>query len=162
MWEIAVTVRRLPGVSYSRRGMNGAELIKRWLEAFNSRDEEAMIALQHPDIEFVPTTAAMEGRVYRTPEETREFLRSLELDWEVFETHPERYYEVGDRALAVGTFHARGRGSGVEIPSQRVGWLVTVRDGLVHRWRTYTDPAEALDAIGMSEEQLAEHTVNPP
>ena len=62
----------------------------------------------------------------------------------------------------MGTFHARGRGSGVEIPSQRVGWLVTVRDGLVHRWRTYTDPAEALDAIGMSEEQLAEHTVNPP
>ena len=142
--------------------MDGADLIKRWLEAFNSRDAEAMIALQHPDIEFVPTTAAMEGRVYKSPEETREFLRSLELDWEVFETHPERFYEVGNRAVALGTFHARGRGSGVEIPSQRVGWLITVRDGLVYRWRTYTDAVEALEAIGMSEEQLAEFRVPRP
>jgi ketosteroid isomerase-like protein len=142
--------------------VEGAVLIKRWLEAFNSRDAEAMIALQHPDIEFVPTTAAMEGRVYRSPEETRQFLRSLELDWEVFETHPERFYELGDRAFALGTFHALGRASGVEIPSQRVGWLVTVRDGLVYRWRTYTDEAEALDAVGMSEEQLGKHRVHPP
>jgi ketosteroid isomerase-like protein len=141
--------------------LSGAELIKRWLEAFNSRDEEAMIALQHPDIEFVPTTAAMEGRVYRKPEETREFLRSLELDWEVFETIPETFYEVGDRAISLGTFRARGRGSQVEIPSQRVGWVITARDGLVYRWRTYTDPAEALDAIGMSEEQLADYRVDP-
>ncbi len=142
--------------------MEGAELIKRWLEAFNSRDAEAMIALQHSDIEFVPSTAVMEGRVYRSPEETREFLRSLELDWELFETHPERFYELGDRALALGTFHARGRGSGVEIPSQRVGWVITVRDGLVYRWRTYTDAAEALEAIGMGEVELAEYRVNPP
>lgn len=121
-----------------------------------------MIALQHSEIEFVPTTAAMEGRVYRSPEETREFLRALELDWEVFETHPERFYEVSDRALALGTFHARGRASGVEIPSQRVGWRITVRDGLVYRWRTYTDEAEVMDAIGMTEEQLTEHRVDPP
>jgi len=104
----------------------------------------------------------MEGRVYRSPEETREFLGALELDWEVFETHPERFYEVGDRALALCTFHARGRASGVEIPSQRVGWLITVRDGLVYRWRTYTDEAGAMAAIGMTEEQLAEHRVDPP
>ena len=103
----------------------------------------------------------MEGRVYRSPEETREFLRSLELDWEAFEARPERFYEVGDRALALGTFHARGRASGAEIPSQRVGWLITVRDGLVYRWRTYMDEAGAMAAIGMTEEQLAEHRVDP-
>ncbi len=147
---------------YAPRRVKGAALIRRWLEAFNSRDAEAMIALQHSEIEFVPTTAAMEGRVYRSPEETREFLRSLELDWEAFEARPERFYEVGDRALAFGTFHARGRASGAEIPSQRVGWLITVRDGLVYRWRTYTDEAGAMAAIGMTEEQLAEHRVDPP
>ena len=65
--------------------MSSAELVKRWLEAFNRRDEDAMIALSHPEIEFVPITAAMEGRVYCSPEETRDFLRSIELDWEVFE-----------------------------------------------------------------------------
>jgi ketosteroid isomerase-like protein len=139
-----------------------AGIVKRWLEAFNDRDEEAMIALAHPEIEFVPITAAMEGHVYRSPDETREFLRSIELDWEFFETRPEEFYEVGDWVLALGTWRAKGRGSGLELESHPGGWLATIRDGLVYRWRTYTDPAEALAAVGASERQeLAEHRVYP-
>jgi ketosteroid isomerase-like protein len=141
--------------------MGGAEIVKRWLQAFNRRDGDAMIALQHPEIEFVPITAAMEGRVYRSPDETRDFLRSLELDWEVFETEPQEFYEVGDRALALGTWRARGRASGLELGSQRGGWLATIREGLVYRFRTYTERAEALDALGVSEGELAEHRVYP-
>jgi ketosteroid isomerase-like protein len=139
-----------------------AEIIKRSLEAFNSRDEEGMIALQHPEIEFVPILAAMEGRVYRTPAETREFLRALKLDWEVFETHPEEFYEREDRGLALGTWHARGRGSGLELTSQPGAWFAEIRDGLVRRWRTYTERAEALAALGVGEDELPRYRVTPP
>jgi ketosteroid isomerase-like protein len=141
--------------------MEGAEIVKRWLQAFNRRDGDTMIALQHPEIEFVPITAAMEGRVYRSPDETRDFLRSLELDWEVFETEPQEFYEMGDRALALGTWRARGRASGLELGSQPGGWLATIRDGLVYRFRTYTERAEALDALGVSEGELAAYRVYP-
>ena len=139
--------------------MSSAELVKRWLEAFNRRDEDAMIALSHPEIEFVPITAAMEGRVYCSPEETRDFLRSIELDWEVFEAQPQEYYDLGDRGLALGTWHARGRGSGLELRSQPGAWLATIRDGLIYRWRTYTERTDALEALGVGERELAEQRV---
>ena len=134
--------------------VRGAELIRHWLDAFNRRDSEAMIALQHPEIEFVPITGMLEGRTYRTPDETREFIRSLELDWECFVCNPETFYEEGDQALALGTWTARGRGSGVELNDHPGAWLITVRDGLVYRWRTHTDVAEALSDMGVSEAEL--------
>ena len=93
--------------------MDPAVMLRRSLEAFNRRDEGGIIALQHPEIEYVPITAAMEGRVYNGPEETRAFLRSLQLDWEVFEARPEAFYERDDRALA-----ARRRG-GQDGPPRR-------------------------------------------
>jgi ketosteroid isomerase-like protein len=137
----------------------GAELIRRTLEAFNRRDLEGMLALQHAEAEVVPITAAMEGRVYRGREDMREFLQSIELDWDVFETCPEDYYERGDRALALGTWTARGRGSGVEMTSQRGAWLAQLKDGLVYRWRTYTDRQEALEAFGVPEAELPRYRV---
>jgi ketosteroid isomerase-like protein len=141
--------------------MGGAEIIKRSLEAFNRRDADAMIALQHREIEFVPLTAAMEGRVYTGADETREFIHSLELDWEVLEVEPQEFYEVGDRALALGIWRAVGRASGLELRSQPGGWFAKIRNGLVYRWRTYTDRAEALEALGVSEGQLDEYRVYP-
>jgi ketosteroid isomerase-like protein len=142
--------------------VRGVEIIKSLLEAFNRRDAEAIIALQHPEAEFVPVTAAMEGRVYSTPEEIREFIRAIDLDWDVFQTYPEEFFEIGDRALALGSWRARGRGSGLDFDSYSCGWVVSVRDGLAYRWRTYTDRAEAVEALGVGESRLADHRVDPP
>jgi ketosteroid isomerase-like protein len=141
--------------------MSGAELAKKSLEAFNRRDAEAISALQHPEVEVVPITGAMEGRTYRGSEEIRDFMRTLDLDFEVFEARPREFYELEDRALALGTWYARGRGSGLELNSQPAAWFVRVRDGLVYRWRTYTDRAEGLEALGATEGELAGLRVYP-
>ena len=135
-------------------------MVKRALEVFNRRDAEAMVALMHPDTQFVPITAAMEGLVYGR-EEIRDFLRSIELDWEVFEAQPKEFYELGDQALALGTWYARGRESGLELRSQPGAWLATIRDGLIYRWRTYTERADALEALGVSDGELAKHRAYP-
>jgi ketosteroid isomerase-like protein len=140
--------------------MGGAELVKRTLEAFNRRDVEGMLALQHPEAEIVPITAAMEGRVLRGPDDVREFVHSIDLDWEVFQARPEEYYETEERGLALGSWDARGRASGVELGAHRGAWLAVVREGRVYRWRTYTDRTEALEAFGVGEEQLADHRVD--
>lgn len=140
--------------------MDGAEIVKRGLEAFNRRDADAMAELAHPDLEWVPITAAMEGRVL-SRDEIPELLRSIELDWEIFEAKPHEFYELGDRVLVLGTWQARGRGSGLELTSQRGGWVATIRDELMYRFRTYTDRAEALEAFGVGERELADHRADP-
>lgn len=109
----------------------------------------------------MPITAALEGRAYRR-DDTHEFVQGIELDWEVFETRPEEYYELGDRALALGTWNARGRGSGLELRAHPAAWVATIRDGLLYRWRTYTERAEALEAFGVGEEELQRYRVEEP
>jgi ketosteroid isomerase-like protein len=142
--------------------MRPAELVKRNLEAFNRRDAEAMLALYDAEIELVPITAAMEGRVLRGPDDVREFLRGIELDWEVFEARPQQFYEGPDWGLALGTWQARGRGSGLELNSQPGAWLARIRGGLIYRWRTHTERAAALEDLGLGEGQLAGFQVDPP
>jgi ketosteroid isomerase-like protein len=113
----------------------------------NRRDSEALVDLLCPDVEFFPILAALEGPVYSGLPGVRRWLRSLDLDWEVFETRLDRVYDLGDSALGLGGWHARGRTSGVELDS-RGAWHARVIEGRVVWWRTYTDRAEALRSVG--------------
>jgi hypothetical protein len=64
-----------------------------------------MIALSHPDMEWVPITAAMEGRVYGRGN-IRDVIRTFDLDWEAFEAQHQEFYELGSPAI-----HGAGRGA---------------------------------------------------
>jgi ketosteroid isomerase-like protein len=109
-----------------------------------------MVALVHDDVEFVPITAAMEGRVYSGCAGVRQFMEDLDAYWEFFDTHQEEWHDLGDRVVALGRWHARGRASGVEIDGQPAVWLAFIRDGKIARWRTFTDVHEGLEAAGLT------------
>jgi ketosteroid isomerase-like protein len=106
----------------------------------------------HPEVEFLPILAAVEGRVHFGHAGLRRFLSSLELHWEVFETRLEQVHDFGTSALGLGTWRARGRPSGVELNSQPGAWHVRVREGRAISWRTYTDRAEAVNDMQVEEE----------
>jgi ketosteroid isomerase-like protein len=62
----------------------------------------------------------------------------------------EEFIDLGDRVL-VHTRH-RGLGKGSGIPYEKeITDVVTVRDGLIVRWATYWNRAEALEAVGLRE-----------
>jgi ketosteroid isomerase-like protein len=52
--------------------------------------------------------------------------------------------------LITGKQRGRGRASGVEVDSPRA-CVVSVRDGAVTELRYFTEPAEALKAVGLQE-----------
>jgi ketosteroid isomerase-like protein len=130
------------------------ELVRRLLEGVGRFDADTMISAIQPDYEFVPIMAALEGRVYRGPEGVRKWLSELREDWEIFECCPEEFHDLGDRVIAFGHWRARGRASGVEVDGQAATWVGWFRDGLLCRWRTFTDRTEALEAAGVTEAQL--------
>ena len=115
----------------------------------NRRDVDGMIALMHGDAEFVPITAAMEGMEYCGHAGIRQFIADVADHWEFFDTVQEEWRDLGDRVVAIGWWHARGKASGVEIERQPALWLAYVQDGRIARWRTYTDLAEGLEAAGI-------------
>ena len=81
----------------------------------------------------------------------RRWVEDLGHDWEVFETHQEEFLPAGDRVLVLGHWHARARGSRVELKGQPASWVIDLRDGKVARLQTFTDRVEALEAAGLSE-----------
>jgi ketosteroid isomerase-like protein len=132
--------------------MDNVEVIRQFLEAVNRADVEGMTALMHDDAEFVPILAAMEGVEYSGHAGVRQFIKDLFEHWEFFETVQEEWQDLGDRVVAIGSWHARGKASGVEIENQPAVWLAHVRDGRIVRWRTYTDIDQGLAEAGIAGE----------
>ena len=90
-----------------------------------------------------------EGRVYRGHAGYRDFIRDFgeafaEVHWEFSDIR-----DLGDRLLAIGSFRARGH-SGASA-EEAVGVVVDYGNGLMTRVWSTLDPAEALEAAGLSE-----------
>lgn len=129
------------------------ETFKRGSDAANRRDIEALLAEVDPEVEWHPAMAALlsgEATVYRGHDGVREWLGD---QVEAFAESRIDYSEIrdlGERVLAVGHIHARGRESGAETESP-VAWLVEFRNGKVIKARAFLEPKEALEAAGLLE-----------
>jgi ketosteroid isomerase-like protein len=99
---------------------------------------------------FVEELLSGEGRVYMGYAGVREFYGDFsehfnQLRWEFSDIR-----DLGDRVLAIGTFRARGRGSGAEVETA-TGVLTDFENGIVTRVWSTGDPGEVLEAAGLSE-----------
>jgi uncharacterized protein len=126
------------------------ELVERLFHTFNSRDMAGFLDLLDQDVEWVPILGLLEGRVYRGHEDVQRWVEDLAPDWELFEVYYEELRDLGDRVLIFGRWHARGRASGVES-EQPATWLLEIKGGKVVRLQTFTDRAEALEAVGLQD-----------
>jgi ketosteroid isomerase-like protein len=128
---------------------NDAEVLRRAWAAIGRRDIPAILECLDPEIEAIPLGAAMEGRVYRGHEGVVKWLEEeMWATYETFEAYPDEIEEIGGRLLAFGHWIACGRESGVEL-DVAASWVVTLRDGKIVRWQTYTDRDEALADAGL-------------
>jgi ketosteroid isomerase-like protein len=130
------------------------ELHRRFIEAFNARDVEAMIASCDPSIEYTSTFAAADGAVYHGHDGMRCWHRDLAEAWgDEIRAEPEAYFDLGEHTLSFFMFHGRGRRSGAEVAmpgAQVLRW----RDGRMVYAKGYTDRDDALSDLGVSEDEL--------
>jgi ketosteroid isomerase-like protein len=70
--------------------------------------------------------------------------------WEQVTTVAERFIDRGDHVVVIADWRGRGKSSGVAT-SWRYGAVWTLRDGRVTSVVAHTDPAEALNAVGLEE-----------
>jgi len=127
------------------------ELARRLHRAFNDRDRDTLAEIFDPDVEWIPILARLEGASFRGHEGVNRWLDELDRDWAEFVTEPQEFRDLGDVILILGTWHARARHSGLALDAQPGAWVAQVRDGRVVRQETFTDRAEALEAVGLSE-----------
>ena len=75
----------------------------------------------------------------------KEWLQSFEQ----LTTVAERLVDAGDRVVIIAEWRGRGKASGV-FTTWRYGAVWTLRGGKVTSIISYADPAEALEAVGLS------------
>ena len=129
------------------------EVVEKGIEAFNSRDFDMLAALSDEDMEFVSVMAAVEAGVatFRGPEAWTRYFGAMDESWDGWRVEGHEVFDAGDAHVAA-TFRIVGTGkrSGAPIEHE-IGVAYTLRDGKLWRLRSYANPAEALEAVGLSE-----------
>jgi ketosteroid isomerase-like protein len=126
------------------------ELYRRGIEAFNSRDLEAFLALAHPDVVGISRVLAIEGGSYRGHDGTREWWNDLLGVFPDFRIEVVWVRDAGD--LTVSELRNSAHGEGSATPLEEFVWQVSEwRDGLVLRWQMYEREQEALGAAGLDD-----------
>jgi ketosteroid isomerase-like protein len=127
------------------------DLVRTGYDALNRGDWDA--ALQHlaPGFELDFSRALGPGRgVYEGRDQLRRFLAELVDGWESVRFEPHEFIEAGDLVLVPMTQHVKGR-DGIEVSaSPTMVW--TIRDGAVERAVMYQEREDALEAVGLSEQ----------
>src|SRR5438552_12420884 len=89
------------------------DLHRRAVEAYNTHDAEALIALCDPSIEAHSVFAAVGGAVYHGHDGLRRFFRDARDSWgDEIRIEPEAYFDLGESTLAFLMLHGQGRQSG--------------------------------------------------
>ena len=130
------------------------EIVRRVFEASARGDEQAVLALYHPEVEWdASRTQPGFGEfadLYRGHDGLRRFFRRWREVWDTDEYEYNELIDAGNAVVSVGTQHGRGHASGLEIARTLVG-LWTVRDGKVVRVVWFPTREEALEAVGLRE-----------
>jgi ketosteroid isomerase-like protein len=134
------------------------ELVRRGIKEFKAglaRGDPAVIfdsGIVAPGAEWIPDPKAPLGLrlVYRGREGFVEFMRTWTENWD-WSIDLERVIDAGDdRVVAMYHQHATGRASGATV-EMHMALLYEFENGQVIRMRNFLDPAEALEAAGLSE-----------
>jgi ketosteroid isomerase-like protein len=126
------------------------ELVREGFARWNQGDYDFFFDSAAPDIELLSRFGSLTGEPYRGHRGVRERLADLEQSFERFDLWLDDVRDLGDDVLALGGIELRARGSGLDL-KEPMGWLFEIRDGRVARMWFYSHPAEALEAVGLSE-----------
>ncbi|MEA2391416.1 MAG: hypothetical protein QOK31_1525 [Solirubrobacteraceae bacterium] len=127
------------------------DMVRRAVEAFNRRDLAELAVLSDADLEFVSVLTAVdtEEATYRGNQAWASYFADIDRVWTEWQIEDLRVFDVGDdRIAAVFRIVGKGRQSGVPV-ERMVGITYGIRQGKLWRMRSYPEPSEALEAVGL-------------
>ena len=87
----------------------------------------------------------------------RHYFRKVTEVWPDVRFEIERFIDAGEDVVVIAKQFGRASSSGVETET-RMGYIWTVAEGKATRFRWFNDPAEALEALGLSEQDARADT----
>jgi ketosteroid isomerase-like protein len=131
------------------------DIVRRSFTLYAAGNLEALAQLMHPDVEVHDWPEAADPQVYRGMEGVFQARDEWSKAWEEMVAEPIRLVELGDRVFAELRNTGKGRGSSIQMEANTFG-VYTFRGDRVAKLQFFTDRAAALEAAGVTEEQVRE------
>jgi ketosteroid isomerase-like protein len=126
------------------------EIVKRLYEAWQRDGFGVVPDLMHPEIEWVNPAYAIEPGTRRGYDEFAAAARALLSVYGDYRVSRIRFYDAGDRVAVQARVSTRSTGNAVPIDGDR-GYVFDLRDGKIIAFAWFSDPAEAVKAVGLEE-----------
>lgn len=124
--------------------LSAEELGRRFIDGFNRRDADALVALVHPELEFLPTVLVGARAVYRGRDGLRRWVEDLIASGASHTVRVREVREIGpDRFVVLTEVLIGGE---VTSPS---AMLATTRDGLIVTAKAYLSDEQTLIRVGV-------------
>ncbi len=125
------------------------EVVRRMWEAFLSDDFETAVASVDPDVEWDGTNLP-DGRVGRGLDAIADHVTRWAAMWENWRVEIEQIIDAGGDQVVMIMRETGRSTSGLDM-DERHGELYAVRDGRIVSRKGFSDPREALEAVGLRE-----------
>jgi ketosteroid isomerase-like protein len=129
------------------------ELARAGYEAWSRGDLEAMLTTLDKDVEFW-SSGLFPGLepVYRGHEGMRKYWEDFRGPWKSLRIAISHFHQRGDQIVALGRFEAVGR-DGLTVHREAAN-VLTLRNGLAIRITAHSSWKAALEAAGLSEQDI--------
>ena len=125
------------------------DAVKASYEAFNRRDFDSFFEYYDPEIVWEQDEKFVEPWTHYGHAGVRRVFESVFESFEEFQVEVEELLDLGDRVLAILRIAGTAKLTGMELGTPGAH-LFSFRDGKIVHFRSYRDPAEALEAAGIS------------
>ena len=124
-------------------------VVQRMWDAFLKADFETALSFYDPDVEWDGTNLP-DGQVGRGYEAIMDHLTRWADQWDEWTVEVEGVLDAGSEHVVV-IFREKGRSNSGLIMDERHAELYSLRGGKVVRRQGFSDPNEALEAVGLRE-----------
>jgi ketosteroid isomerase-like protein len=132
------------------------EVVRRFIEALPraqaSADWQPVLAEVDPAVEIDDLDITLDTGQFRGRDSVRKWIGVWMESWESWSLEEVQVRPVGeDQAIGLFLVRAKGKGSGIEL-SRRDALVCTLRAGKIAKGTYYNDQHQALEAVGLSEQ----------
>src|SRR3954454_17299005 len=126
------------------------ELVKAAVDAANREDWDAVFQDAAPGFELDFSRALGPYRGVYGLDQARRFIKDFNATFDSVRSEADQLIDAGEHVVFLGTIYYRGRDGIDTTVSAKQVW--TIRDGAVERFVMYQERQEALEAVGLSEQ----------
>jgi len=130
------------------------EIVRRAIELLERGDWRGLADLFDPEVELHGTVGGLEeGKIVRGLSQIRQAFQTEEDEvWDEHRIEPQEFIDAGDRVVVFQREYQRSKG-GAELVIDTAS-ILDLRDGRIVRMQGYMNPAEAVEAAGLSEQDV--------